>query len=100
MGYKYKLKKDSMTRDFFKKNEMNNLLFKYYLNSNLDFKYKSYFFYKFLYRFHLNSSSSRVVNRCLITGRAGGIVRKVMLSRITFKEFAEMGQICGVRRAV
>jgi ribosomal protein S14 len=23
-----------------------------------------------------------------------------MLSRITFKEFADMGQICGVRRAV
>jgi small subunit ribosomal protein S14 len=100
MGYKHKLKKDLINRNFFKKSEMSNLVFKYYLNSNLDHKYKKYFFYKFVYKFHLNSSSSRIVNRCLLTGRAGGVVRKFMLSRITFKEFADMGQICGVRRAV
>jgi small subunit ribosomal protein S14 len=100
MGFKLKLKKDFMTRYFFNKNEINTIIFKYYLNSNLKLKYKKYIFYKYIYRFHLNSSVCRIVNRCLLTGRASGIVRKFMLSRMTFKDFADMGKICGVRRAV
>jgi len=98
MGHVHKLNKDYNMRVFFKKNEISNVLFKYYINTTLDMHYKKYFFYKFINRFHLNSSSSRVVNRCLVTSRAGGVVRKSRLSRMTFKEFTDKGQLPGYRR--
>jgi hypothetical protein len=70
MGFKHKLKKDIKNRIFFNKNEFNFLLLRYYNNIDIDIKYKYYIFFKFLKKFHLNSSSSRIVNRCSMTGRA------------------------------
>jgi hypothetical protein len=70
MGFKHKLKKDVKTRIFFNKNEMNCILLRYYNNLDIDLKYKYYILFKFLKKFHLNSSSSRTVNRCSMTGRA------------------------------
>ena len=100
MGYKHKLKKDLINRKFFNKNEFNCIFLKYINNSDIDKKYKIYIFYKFLKKFHLNSSSSRIVNRCIITGRANWSLRMFKLSRISFKEFADHGLINGVRRAI
>ena len=99
MGYRHKLKKDYINRKFFNKNEFNSIILKYYNNSDIDNKYKYYIFYKFLKKFHLNSSSSRIVNRCIITGRANWSLRMFKLSRISFKEFADQGLITGIRRA-
>lgn len=100
MGYTHKLKKDLINREFFNKNEFNCIYLRYINNSHLDKKYKIYIFYKFLKKFHLNSSSSRIVNRCIMTGRANWSLRMFKLSRISFKEFADHGLINGVRRAV
>lgn len=41
----------------------------------------------------------RLRNRCQLTGRARGYMRKFKLSRITFREFASMGMIPGVTKA-
>ncbi|MBU6358762.1 MAG: 30S ribosomal protein S14 [Chloroflexota bacterium] len=41
----------------------------------------------------------RVRNRCAVTGRARGYMRKFGLSRITFRELALKGEIPGVRKA-
>lgn len=41
----------------------------------------------------------RLRNRCLLTGRARGYLRKFKMSRITFREFALMGMIPGVTKA-
>lgn len=90
--------KDTDMRFFFSKSEINNIIVKYYINSNLDENYKKYFFFKFINRFHLNSSSARIVNRCILTCRAGGIVRKLKFSRMTFKQLADKGQINGFKR--
>jgi len=98
MGHLHKLNKDYNMRFFFFKGELDNVVFKYYINTALDADYKKYMFYKFLNRFHLNSSSSRIVNRCLVTSRAGGIVRKYRLSRMTFKEFVDKSYMAGFRR--
>lgn len=100
MGYKHKIKKDFRNRLFFNKNEFNFIILKYYNNVDIDIKYKYYIFYKFLKQFHLNSSSSRIVNRCIMTGRANWSLRMFKISRMTFKEFADNGYINGVRRAV
>jgi len=100
MGFKHKINKDKMVRQFFFKSELNKIILKYYINNtdmNMDFK--NFLFYKFLRNFHLNSSSARIVNRCILTGKSTWVLRKFRLSRITFKELADNGKINGIRRA-
>jgi small subunit ribosomal protein S14 len=46
-----------------------------------------------------DASPVRVKNRCSITGRASGYMRKFGLSRQTFREMAHRGLIPGVRKA-
>jgi small subunit ribosomal protein S14 len=43
-----------------------------------------------------NSNPTRLRNRCAITGRTRGYMRRFGLSRITFRERALKGQIPGV----
>lgn len=46
-----------------------------------------------------NSSPIRLRNRCLLTGRARGYLRKFKLSRICFRERAANGEIPGVTKS-
>ncbi len=46
-----------------------------------------------------NSSPVRLRNRCKLTGRARGYLRKFQLSRICFRELANAGMIPGVVKA-
>jgi small subunit ribosomal protein S14 len=46
-----------------------------------------------------NASPVRVRNRCKITGRARGYMRKFGISRIIFREWAAQGKIPGVIKA-
>jgi len=46
-----------------------------------------------------NASPTRVVNRCAITGRRHGYLRKFACSRLTFREAALSGLIPGVTKA-
>lgn len=46
-----------------------------------------------------DSSVVRLRNRCQMTGRCRGYMRKFKLSRLTFREFASMGLIPGVTKA-
>lgn len=46
-----------------------------------------------------NSSPIRLRNRCLLTGRVRGYMRKFKISRITFREMASNGEIPGVTKA-
>lgn len=46
-----------------------------------------------------NSSMSRVRNRCQITGRARGYLRKFKMSRLAVREFANRGLLPGVTKA-
>lgn len=43
--------------------------------------------------------STRHVNRCQVTGRSRGYMRKFGVSRIVFREMALKGQLPGVRKA-
>lgn len=68
---KNSIKKDIKKRNFFLKNEFKNLLLKYQLNNNrLQKSIKLIFHYKFLKKFHLDSSKTRLVNICIETGRS------------------------------
>ncbi len=46
-----------------------------------------------------NSSPVRLRNRCQLTGRARGYLRKFKLSRLCFRELANNGTIPGVVKA-
>ena len=46
-----------------------------------------------------NSSPVRLHNRCSLTGRPKGYMRKFGLSRIQFREMASNGLIPGVKKA-
>ena len=46
-----------------------------------------------------NSSSVRLHNRCRLTGRPKGYMRKFGISRVTFREMALSGKIPGITKA-
>lgn len=46
-----------------------------------------------------NSSAVRLHNRCKLTGRPKGYMRRFGISRVTFRELANDGKIPGIRKA-
>ncbi|MDM5210484.1 30S ribosomal protein S14 [Peribacillus sp. NJ4] len=46
-----------------------------------------------------DSSPTRVNNRCGVTGRPRGYMRKFNMSRIAFRELAHKGHLPGVKKA-
>ena len=46
-----------------------------------------------------NTSRIRLRNRCLLTGRCRGYLRKFKLSRLCFRELASSGYIPGITKA-
>lgn len=55
--------------------------------------------YEDLNKLPKDSSPVRLRNRCMVTGRPRGYMRKFGMSRIAFRELAHKGQIPGVRKA-
>ena len=52
-----------------------------------------------LQKLRKNTSMLRVTNRCHLTGRPKGNLKKFMLSRIKFRELASRGLLPGVTKA-
>ena len=46
-----------------------------------------------------NASPVRLHNRCKMTGRPKGYMRKFGISRVTFREMASQGKIPGITKA-
>lgn len=46
-----------------------------------------------------NSSAVRLHNRCLLTGRPKGYMRKFGINRVTFRQMALDGKIPGITKA-
>mgnify|MGYP006263639257 FL=1 len=46
-----------------------------------------------------DASPTRLVNRCEVTGRRRGYLRRFKMSRITFRELASHGMIPGVTKS-
>lgn len=46
-----------------------------------------------------NASPVRLHNRCKLTGRPKGYMRKFGISRVTFRELASAGKIPGITKA-
>lgn len=103
-----KKNKDKNVRRNFKKNEINLIMYKYSMNWDIKkedknllnkLNYKNFYFYNFIKKFHLNSSSARINNRCIFTSRTRWPLRKFKLSRMSFKNLFDKGLIHGVRKS-
>ncbi|SDD68437.1 small subunit ribosomal protein S14 [Paenibacillus sp. UNCCL117] len=55
--------------------------------------------YEVLSKLPRDSSPTRLHNRCQVTGRPRGYLRKFQVSRIVFRELAHKGQIPGVTKS-
>lgn len=55
--------------------------------------------YEALRKLPRDSSPTRLKNRCEVTGRPRGYLRRFKMSRIAFREFAHKGEIPGVKKA-
>ena len=55
--------------------------------------------YEALDKLPRNASPVRLHNRCKLTGRPKGYMRKFGVSRVTFRELASNGKIPGVTKA-
>ncbi|RDW17660.1 30S ribosomal protein S14 [Oceanobacillus arenosus] len=55
--------------------------------------------YEELRKLPRDSSSTRLHNRCSVTGRPRGYIRKFGMSRIALRELAHKGRIPGVKKS-
>lgn len=55
--------------------------------------------YEALRKLPRDSSPTRLNNRCALTGRPRGYMRKFNMSRIAFRDYAHKGQIPGVKKS-
>jgi small subunit ribosomal protein S14 len=55
--------------------------------------------YKALDKLPKSSSAVRLHNRCKLSGRPRGYMRKFGISRVTFRELASAGKIPGITKA-
>ncbi|KMM39428.1 30S ribosomal protein S14 [Guptibacillus hwajinpoensis] len=55
--------------------------------------------YEALRKLPRDSSPTRLNNRCEVSGRPKGYLRKFKMSRIAFREYAHKGQIPGVKKS-
>ncbi|MDO6450520.1 30S ribosomal protein S14 [Oceanobacillus profundus] len=55
--------------------------------------------YEALRKLPRDSSPTRLNNRCEVTGRPRGYMRKFGMSRIAFREYAHKGQLPGVKKS-
>ncbi|MCL4240578.1 MAG: 30S ribosomal protein S14 [Dehalococcoidia bacterium] len=69
------------------------------LKQSWDDRQKVAAIYAELHKLPLNSSPTRIHNRCLVTGRPKGYIRRFGLSRITMREYAHLGLLPGVTKS-
>lgn len=50
-----------------------------------------------IYNIHNNSHLSRIMNRCILSGRARAVFRLAKINRIKFKDAAERGKLVGIK---
>jgi ribosomal protein S14 len=107
---KYLVKKDTKLRKTHNLFEYKNICLKFFFNFVLNLKHKSknkYFCLKFFSSADLSNnlqskhSKSRIVRRCVLTGRGRSSIRSVgNISRTALKDFFSMGLIPGYKKAV
>jgi small subunit ribosomal protein S14 len=89
--------KDRQSRKNFKKTEVSQNLFKILKKNQSLLKFQGWWNQSNYSYF--NSSSIRLKNKCLLTGRSSSISRIYKLSRIQFRELGRKGWITGLKKS-
>nr|YP_209590.1 ribosomal protein S14 [Heterostelium pallidum]AAU00605.1 ribosomal protein S14 [Heterostelium pallidum] len=93
-----KNRKDNQIREFYKKNEQQRNVYKM-LRQNSSLSMKERIFYSDeLANIATKGSICKIKNRCIVTGRARGIISEYKISRLQFREFVKLGLITGIRK--
>ena len=94
---KYLVTKDKIKRNLFFKKEILFNCFKL-INKNLKISKSIRLKTDYLF-FGINTKKfrTRIVNRCVISGRQKGIITKFKLSRIIFANFINSGKFCDIK---
>lgn len=93
---KSKILTDKKKRLLFKKNELKRLSIKVGNRLNTKLKLKNFIR---LFNFPLNSSFTKIKDRCFVSGRAKAIFKKLKISRIKFREIATNGNLIGFTKS-
>lgn len=88
--------RDKKKRKLYLKNELKRLQYKSIINDCSISKDIRYNYIQKLNQLSRNSSSVRIKNRCILTGRGHSIYSFCKLSRIKFRELASKGSLMGV----
>lgn len=96
---KSSIQKDYKRRRLVQKYEIKQRMIKALLNDlSLPIEERSSYMNE-LNRLPRNASKTRVVNRCILTGRSRGVYKFCKLSRIKFRELAAQGVFPGITKA-
>lgn len=93
--------KDKQRRQLESKFYYKRLLLKYILRKNY-IKDDFYLYMNIknkLETMPINTSKTRINNRCFVTGRSFGVYRKFKLSRINIRELGSNGMISGLKKS-
>lgn len=96
---KYLLARDKKRRFLLKKFEVYRLVYKaIWFNTKLPFviRYKAFLLLASLPK---NSSKTRVIQRCVYTGRTRSLIKNWKISRLKFRDLTRNGLLYGVKRA-
>nr|YP_008802554.1 ribosomal protein S14 [Monomastix sp. OKE-1]AGZ90207.1 ribosomal protein S14 [Monomastix sp. OKE-1] len=91
--------RDKKRRNLFKKYELQRVLYKSIIHDlSIEKKYRLESILK-INSLPRNSSTVRLKNRCILTGRGKAVLSTFKLSRISFRELARKGMLPGVSKA-
>lgn len=103
-----KKSKDLKLRLLYQKNELIKKVFKILLTTfsyNLKYSQENLCVENFkiffrIYKKALKSSRTKIFNRCILTNRSRGLLRKYSISRIKMREMLQYGLLPGYSKAV
>lgn len=93
------IQKDFNKRQLVFRNELKRLQYKYIIKNQSIEKFTRLENISKLNKLSRNTSKVRVKNRCVLTGRSRAVYKLFRLSRIKFRELANIGLIPGVTKA-
>nr|YP_001876548.1 ribosomal protein S14 [Cavenderia fasciculata]ABX45222.1 ribosomal protein S14 [Cavenderia fasciculata] len=95
----YKNKKDVSYRKELKKNENKcNMLKMLRRNEMLPKEMRNYYSDQ-LTAIAKKGSICKIKNRCILTGRARGVISEYKVSRMQFRELVKLGLVTGIRKS-
>lgn len=93
------IQRDKKKRKLYLKNELKRLQYKTLINDSSISNEFRYNYIQKLNQLSRNSSSVRIKNRCILTGRGHSVYNFCKLSRIKFRELAAQGSLMGVTKS-